>query len=203
LPKGTARSPGSGARAPQIAWSDLMTNKLLRGAAFAATLALAVGAAPAAMAANWQSLTSNEGGFTVLMPTGYVNENQPVDMGGGRPKASNVSYRVESDGAYWGVSATDYPQAATRDPQQMLTNARDGALKRWNGTIHSDTAITVGGKPAREVVYNVIDDGNTYTVRQRFILITPQRVVQQAYVGQNGTEHTPQADRFFASLKLK
>ncbi len=176
-----------------------MKNKLLSGVAFA----IALGAAPVAMAANWQSLTSNEGGFTVLMPAGYVNEKQPVDLGGGASKASNVSYRVESDGAYWGVSTTDYPQAASRDPQQMLTNARDGALKRWNGVIKSDVALTVAGKPAREVVYNVINEGNTYTVRQRFILVTPQRVVQQAYVGQNGSERNPEAQQFFASLKLK
>lgn len=175
-----------------------MRNKLLCGAAFA----LAVSAAPLAMAANWQPLTSNEGGFTVLMPAGYVNEKAPVDMGGAA-KANNVSYRVESDGAYWGVSTTDYPQAASRDPQKMLTNARDGALKKWNGTVRSDQAITVAGKPAREVVYDVVDNGTTYTVRQRFVLISPQRVVQQAYVGKPGTAQSPEAQQFFSSLQFK
>lgn len=175
-----------------------MKNKLLGGLAFA----VALSAAPLAMAAAWQPLTSTEGGFTVLMPVGYVNEKAPVDMGGAA-KANNISYRVEADGAYWGVSTTDYPQAASRDPQKMLENARDGALKRWNGALQSDKALTVGGKPAREVVYTVVNEGSTYTVRQRFVLITPQRVVQQAYVGQRGTENSQQAEQFFASLQLK
>lgn len=175
-----------------------MKSKILCGLAFA----LALSAVPAAMAATWQPLTSTEGGFTVLMPAGYVNEKTPVDMSGAA-KANNTSYRVEADGAYWGVSTTDYPQAASRDPQKMLTNARDGALKRWNGTVLSDTAITVAGKPAREVTYNVVSEGNTYTVRQRFLLISPQRVIQQAYVGPRGSEKSQQAEQFFASLQLK
>jgi hypothetical protein len=40
-------------------------------------------------------------------------------------------------------------------------------------------------------------------VRQRFILVTPQRVVQQAYVGKPGTQQSAEAQRFFASLQLK
>jgi hypothetical protein len=175
-----------------------MKSKILGGL----VLAVALSAAPMAMAATWQPLTSAEGGFTVLMPTGYVNEKTPVDMGGAA-KANNISYRVEADGAYWGVSATDYPQAASRDPQKMLENARDGALKRWNGAVVSDQALTVAGKPAREVTYNVVSEGNSYTVRQRFVLISPQRVIQQAYVGQRGTEKSQQAEQFFASLRLK
>ena len=49
-----------------------MASKFLYGAAFATVLgALVLGAAPAAMAANWQSLTSNEGGFTVIIEIPY------------------------------------------------------------------------------------------------------------------------------------
>jgi hypothetical protein len=175
-----------------------MNSKILGGLA----LVVALSAAPAALAAQWQPLTSTEGGFTVMMPAGYVNEKTPVDMSGAA-KANNISYRVEADGAYWGVSTTDYPQAASRDPKKMLDNARDGALKRWNGTMRSDKSMTVSGKPAREVVYDVTDQGNAYTVRQRFVLVSPQRVVQQAYVGQRGSETGADAEKFFASLQLK
>ncbi len=175
-----------------------MNGKILCGL----LVALSLTAAPMAMAANWQSLKSNEGGFTVMMPAGYVNEKKPVDMGGAA-KANNISYRVESDGAFWGVSVTDYPAAISGQPQKMLENARDGALKRSNGALRSDRATTVAGKPAREVVYDVINEGNTYTVRQRFVLVGPQRVIQQAYVGQRGTEQGPEAQQFFASLQLK
>lgn len=175
-----------------------MNSKILCGL----VVALSLTAAPMAMAANWQSLKSNEGGFTVMMPAGYVNEKAPVDMGGAA-KANNISYRVESDGAYWGVSVTDYPAAVSGGPQKMLEHARDGALKRGNGVLRSDRVLTVGGKPAREVVYDVINDGNTYTVRQRFVLVSPQRVIQQAYVGQRGTEQGQEAQQFFASLQVK
>jgi len=126
---------------------------------------------------SWRELRSQAGHFHVLMP--------------GKPQLEHSALNTEVgqvDMYYWGIQQdpysfaimyADYPPSALkdRDPQQMLTNARDGAIANVGGALVSDQNIQLSDHPGREVHISIQNEkmmgiARFFLVRNRlFILI--------------------------------
>ena len=117
-------------------------------------------------AQQMQPFTSTEGRFTANFPQGAVQQaNQAINLSGG---GTTTLYQFSVDQANGNVSYmvmySDYSaNYANGDPQTLLAETRDGAVK--GKTLLSDIAISLNGVPGRE--FTAKDgDGWNYTVRQ-------------------------------------
>lgn len=148
---------------------------------------------------NWTELRSQAGHFHILMP--------------GRPRMEHSSLNTEIgvvDMYYWGsdqapysfaVVYADYPPSAVkdRDPQQLLANARDGAIANVGGKLTSDENIYLGDYPGREVRVS-IQNGEKISIA-RFYMVR-NRMFSLVCITDRQHDFSPTIDKFLNSFTL-
>ncbi|WP_052672210.1 CHAT domain-containing protein [Aliterella atlantica] len=144
--------------------------------------------------AKWQEFSTQEGGFSVLLPGKPQQETKPIEPGSGTLN----NFFVDLKYGTYGVSYADFPNASNQlDPKQvddLLNSVRDSAVGK--GKLLTDRNITLDGYKGKEIEY--VSAGLTYKTR---IYWVKQRLYQQIVVLAN-PKLAANSDRFFNSFKL-
>lgn len=144
-----------------------------------------------------QPYTSSEGRFTVTFPGGSPKLNtETIDLkGGGKSTLYEFWTDVENGNISYMAMYNDYSaDYANGDPQTVLAQVRDGAIK--GKTLVSDMAISLNGVPGRE--FTTKDDNWNYTVRQ---FLQGKRLYQLIVVSSSAHPAT-QTSEFLTSFTI-
>ena len=155
-------------------------------------------AAPAA-ADDWQTVAPAGLGFSVALPAKGEVKDEKVDLGGGK-SAMVHTLQIRASNATYDVTIADYPKGTVESigAEQVLDNARDGAMANALGPLLSETKIDVAGHPARELT---IDMSMDHVVRSR-IFTLGDRLFNVGAIVKTSDAKAEHIERYFASFKL-
>ncbi|MBN1431094.1 MAG: hypothetical protein JXB07_22180 [Anaerolineae bacterium] len=136
---------------------------------------------------------SDEGKFSVLMPGTPTEETQTTTDG-----TDIHMFSVEDWGDAYLVGYSDFPQDIIEgtDAEMLLDFARDGAA--GDGTILSETSITINGYPGRALEIDSSDDD---IVLYANIYLVDNRLYQVIVTSGDGTR-SAKVSEFLDSFKL-
>jgi predicted small lipoprotein YifL len=142
---------------------------------------------------DWQEFSSEEGGFSVLMP-GIPEEQVSEDT---------VIYAVElgTKLAYL-VSYTNMPGSITDDNAEMLLdNGQEGFLKTGDYEVVNSEAITLDGNPGRDLLIEGETDAGKVTFYLRMYL-AQDKLYQLAVTAVEDEIDNAEIDLFLDSFQL-
>jgi hypothetical protein len=143
-----------------------------------------------------QPFSSADGRFSILMPGAPKYESTNVDTAAGTLVMH--SYMVEDAGMAYGVIYSDYPDfMKDADPQAVLDGGRDGAVAKIKGTLISETPLTLGGYPGRDITVSA----GTLGFRSRIYLVNT-RIYSVIVTGPTDKLKLPRVDEVLDSFKL-
>lgn len=122
----------------------------------------------------WKQFSSQEGGFSVLMPGKPTEVKQTVKAKSGAIEIHMFTVERQQDAVKYVVGYADYPdsyiQILNRNNlvEKALDNGRNTALKNARGTLLSEQKISLGSNSGREINYN--KPGNKF-VKHRIYLV--------------------------------
>lgn len=149
-------------------------------------------------AQSWIEFQSKEGAFSVLMPGQPEQKSFPTDTEQG-PINMNM-FSVGRGNAFYAVIYSDFPLVPD-DPQlinNMLDKARDMGVANAKGRLLSETRITLGDYPGREIKISIsagILLARLYAVKHRLYQVMVAGT-QEAVIA------SPDTARFLDSFKL-
>ncbi|MFB1480223.1 hypothetical protein [Corallococcus sp. RDP092CA] len=137
-------------------------------------------------------------GFTIGMPTEPQVERKQVPLGANTVNTAAFSSRTE-DGTIYSISTADYPErlVASRPPEALLNEGKDGLVKQVQGTIKEEADITLDGYPGKSYTVSSPVVGE---VKARNFLVGPRLYTLLVIYNPNHPNTT--ADTFLTSLKL-
>jgi hypothetical protein len=151
---------------------------------------------------KWE--TVSEDGFTAQMPGTPNRQTQSVGAGTDITMFTTTKGNEAFVVGYNDLSAAD-AKAADSDPQTLLNNARDGAMKNVHGTVTNEHAITIDGHPGKEFTGTGTSPNNpnqegTFTARVYWV---NPRLYQVLYVRpKSDAAPTEDGQKFLDSFKL-
>jgi len=104
---------------------------------------------------GWQTITSDEGGFSVSMPGKPIEEARDRDAAAGL--FAEHSYKVSNKDATYLLSYTDFPESMHNPPDELL---KYYGIVSSGDTVVQDEQVTVQGNPGRVVELDAL--GGTY-----------------------------------------
>ncbi|MCY1040080.1 hypothetical protein OV208_02015 [Corallococcus sp. bb12-1] len=137
-------------------------------------------------------------GFSIGMPAEPQVARKQVPLGSGT--VSTAAYSARAMEVLYSVSIADYPEklVASRPPEALLNEGRDGLAKEVQGTLKDEQDITLeGGYPGKAYTVSSPTVGE---LKARNILVGAR--MYTLLVLFNPNSGTPPADAFFDSLKL-
>lgn len=162
-------------------------------------LALSLNVAECA-AEGWQILKPEGLGFSIEFPSPAPPspDEQSVDLGDGT-SATMRTFQIISDGVMYDVTIADYPRGAlaSQENDEMLDNARNGALNSAPGTLRSETKVEVAGRPARELLIDMMG----MVVRCR-VFAVEDRLFNVGVITPKGEETSAPVEKYLASFRL-
>ncbi|WAS86195.1 MULTISPECIES: hypothetical protein [unclassified Corallococcus] len=137
-------------------------------------------------------------GFTIDMPMEPQVSRRQVPLGSSTVNTAAFSVRTE-DGTIYSVSTADYPErlVASRPPEALLNEGRDGIVKEVQGTLKEEEEITLDGYPGKAYTVSSPVHG---AVKARNFLVGPRLYTLLVIYNPNHPNTT--ADAFLTSLKL-
>lgn len=139
-------------------------------------------------------------GFTADFPLPPHTKDETVDIGDGK-KARMQTYQIQTKNTIYDVTIATYPPGLLKSiaEEQVLDNARDGAVGSAMGPLISETKLEYAGHQAREIA---IDMTMNLIARTRFFIDGDRLVTVGATTNKDHTkdEHI---EKFFASFKLQ
>ncbi len=152
---------------------------------------------------GWVTFSSEEGGFTMLLPKQPKEQRQPITTAAG--SVDTIMYIAEVGNTAFGAGFSDFPASASHaDPQTVLAGARDGAAKNVNGTVIDEKPIELDGHPGLEIAVEIpagaaVPGGAMY--RGRLYLVN-NRLYQVIYVALKKDENSAEYQKLFDSFQL-
>lgn len=161
-------------------------------------LALAVLTAPAS-ADEWQAVSAPALGFSAMFPVKPHFSEEMADLGDGQ-KAKTSTHQIIATNTIYDVTVAEYPKGmlAPIGEEQVLDNARDGAVANAPGPLLGETKIEFAGRPARE--FKV--DMSMNLVATNRIFVVGDRLYSVGAVTNKDRTNSPDIEKFFASFKL-
>jgi hypothetical protein len=106
---------------------------------------------------DWQTFTSDEGGFSVLFPGQPAQATQV--MTGSNGDSELITYNWQAGPTLYTVGYSDYSAADLKnlDPNDILDVALDGAVKNVKGKVLVKQEITLEQYPGRDVTIEFPD----------------------------------------------
>lgn len=148
----------------------------------------------------WEEFTSEEGGFTVMMPKTPTHETSEIPTAIGPVTMHTFSASNNNKWAYMVIySDYDAESVSAADPSTMLEGARDGVMKQLGGKIVIDRDLTIGGYPGKEV--EVVTSDKQFRCRARLFLVD-NRLYQVIAVVPGKAKLTKDAEKFLESFKI-
>ncbi|AFE07426.1 hypothetical protein COCOR_07252 [Corallococcus coralloides DSM 2259] len=137
-------------------------------------------------------------GFSIGMPTEPQVERKQVPLGANTVNTAAFSSRTE-DGTIYSVSTADYPErlVASRPPEALLNEGKDGLVKQVQGTIKEESDVTLDGYPGKAYTVSSPVVGE---IKARNFLVGPRLYTLLVIYNPNHPNTT--ADTFLTSLKL-
>lgn len=137
-------------------------------------------------------------GFTINMPTEPQVERKQVPLGANTVNTAAFSSRTE-DGTIYSISTADYPErlVASRPPEALLNEGKDGLVKQVQGTIKEEADVTIDGYPGKSYTVSSPVVGE---IKARNFLVGPRLYTLLVIYNPNHPNNT--ADAFLTSLKL-
>lgn len=162
---------------------------------------------PAAATAGptWQTFSSDEGAFSVLMPETPDEQIQTAPSQAGPFELHVFTATDETSNSVYMVTYNDYPQVVLQDTdiETVLDNGRDGGLANMQAQLVSEQSISLDGYPGRHIVFAIPDTripgggagvSRLYLVRHRFY--------QLLALGPKGQAAPADAEQFLNSFRL-
>ncbi|MHA7634223.1 hypothetical protein [Corallococcus sp. M7] len=155
------------------------------------------GAETAAAAPAFKPYEAAEG-FTIEMPMEPQVARRQIPLGSSTVNTAAFSVRTD-DGTIYSVSTADYPErlVASRPPEALLNEGRDGIVKEVQGTLKEEAEITLDGYPGKAYTVSSPVHG---AVKARNFLVGPRLYTLLVIYNPNHPNTT--ADAFLTSLKL-
>ncbi|RKH94357.1 hypothetical protein D7Y04_37020 [Corallococcus sp. AB038B] len=137
-------------------------------------------------------------GFTIGMPTEPKVERNQVPLGANTVNTAAFSSRTE-DGTIYSISTADYPErlVASRPPEALLNEGKDGLVKQVQGTIKEEADATLDGYPGKSYTVSSPVVGE---IKARNFLVGPRLYTLLVIYNPNHPNTT--AEPFLDSLKL-
>ena len=153
---------------------------------------------PLSQTTEWNKFVSPDNQFSVNFPTHPIRESNIVNTPDG--KAELVQYMSKNDDVLYAVMYGDYPAKGLigKTQDQLLDNARDGAVNNVQGKILNETIISKGGYPCREFAVKV--EPNSVVTAQ--IVLKNNRIYQVMVVAPSDKLFTSQRRQFLDSFEL-
>ncbi|MFN2492296.1 MAG: hypothetical protein ABR501_05355 [Pyrinomonadaceae bacterium] len=148
----------------------------------------------------WQKFSSEEGKFTILMPTKPKVEVKEVDSQIG--KLTQYVYVSSTDNGLFQVSYADYtvdPPSEKRD--SVLEAIREGVITGLKAELVTQKNITLQGYPGREFLAQRQIEGIDFVFHWRIFLVG-RRVYQLAVANQKKTDASAEITKFVTSFEL-
>jgi len=165
----------------------------------AALLAVVLVAVPCA-ADGWEEFKPEGLGFSVAFPAKPHAKEETIDLGEGT-SATVRTFQILAENAIYDVTVVDYPAgtvASAGSEDQVLDNARNGAVANAPGPMLSEAKIEFAGRPAREIT---IDMSMGMVSRSR-IFIVGDRLFNVAAIAARDKAKSENIEKYFASFKL-
>jgi hypothetical protein len=150
---------------------------------FAALVAMAVANYDRLLPNRWQTYAAPDGSFSVDLPgKPTVETTQAPVEGGGNTPMTLVSVKPTSSTAYM-CSYVEDENIGRRSADQVLESARDGSLRKTQGTVISQKRTTVLGYPALDMQAsargNSLLDSRMIVADKRLYMIMAVATVQE------------------------
>ncbi len=147
---------------------------------------------------QWNRFVSPDNQFSVNFPTHPSHESDIVNTPDG--KVELVQYMSKNSEVLYAVMYGDYPAKGItgKTQDQLLNNARDGAVNNVQGKLLSETIISKEGYPSREFAFKV--EPNSVVTAQ--IVLKNNRIYQVMVVAPSDMLFTSQKRQFFDSFEL-
>lgn len=136
-------------------------------------------------------------GFIIGMPGEPQIARKQVPLGSGT--VNTASYSARDGAVLYSVSIADYPEklVASRPPDALLNEGRDGLAKEVQGTLKDEQDITLDGYPGKSYTVSSPVAGE---IKARNFLVGPRLYTLLVLFNPNTPALT--ADAFLTSLKL-
>ncbi|NJP04393.1 MAG: hypothetical protein HC837_01540 [Chloroflexaceae bacterium] len=150
---------------------------------------------------DWIEFSSEEGGFTVMMPG--TPEEGSQDVGTDAGQMGLATYQFTTDAAAYTVMFSDFPEdmIGAVDPQELLLGGQEGALTSLDGELISEREVDLDGYPGREIVAEAQVGGIDAILKGRFYLVD-NRLYQTLVIGQQDAVDEEDIDYFLDSFSL-
>jgi len=149
---------------------------------------------------TWEKYTSQEGGFSILMPGTPGEKIQKVDMKIGEKyvKINMYMFLLQRPGFSYMVVYNDMPQWNPEDVDFILDSGRDRGIVSLKGKLLKEKDIWIDGHPGREIKIVGADGfiyfSRMYLVKYRFYQVSVTTLGEDA--------SSPNVARFLNSFKL-
>lgn len=149
-------------------------------------------------AAQWKIFVSDDKQFSVQFPTGPNRESDIVNTPSG--KVELIQYMSKNKDILYAAMYGDYRSNTFigMTSEQILDNARNGAVENVQGKLLSEVTISKGHCPGREITVKV--QPNTVLTAQ--IILKDNRVYQVMVVTPSDKLFTSQRREFFNSFEI-
>jgi hypothetical protein len=124
---------------------------------------------------HWQTYTSPDGSFSVQLPDKPSIQSTQVPLEGGGTTAVNVITAAPTDHTTYMFTYVEHENIGQKSPDQTLDSAREGGLRKIQGTVLTQKRITVQGYPGLDVQArargNSLADLRIVAVGNRLVMI--------------------------------
>lgn len=162
----------------------------------ALVVAVLVSMGSSALAQQWIEYHPPGAGYRIEFPGRPAEDTREVVTNVG--KIHMITSAVEIGDKVFLTITSRYPEHLTMgDPEKNLDGARNGSLRKINGTLRREERLSVGDAPARRLLIDIPQDNQAAGA---VMVLDGHRLVQAIYVGPRGTEEAPEVRRFLSSL---
>lgn len=151
-------------------------------------------------AERWQRYSS-DAGFSIEMPGEPEGKKIIIDTELGQ-NYLYVYMLKKQDGMIYSIGFIDYPNELfnKKSTEQLLNDAREGAVRNVGGKLVSESQISIKGYPGREVV--IASSGGQGSLQARIFLVN-NRLYQLMFAPAKGNTLSRNARRFFESFEIE
>ncbi len=148
---------------------------------------------------SWHEYRSNKGGYSVEVPGTVKEDTSSVTT----PIGAIAFHTAVSEGSDYGYATAyaDFPDFVVKqDHKDLLTGARDGALRNIDGKLDKQTWIEIDGHQGLEMTFT--SSSKKMKAKARIILVKNR--LYQAIAAQTEDSYDEQeVDRYLKSFRLR
>ena len=149
--------------------------------------------------AGWLRFTSEEGGFSVLMPGPDAPRDRPATKTDPRLGASTVHrFTKKAEKGFFVAVWVDYAPTANLDVRGEINANRDNFLKGVKARLTSERPVALDGHPGLEFTA----ESNQAVFKSR-VYVVGKRAYHLTAVTYKGFDDSANVDAFFSSFQLR